>query len=167
MISLSLNPLPRRCPVSDSHPGGANPTPKRSASAREKPPLAEEAPPLLRARGQQPLGVELRRGLVRVDQPLPLALLVARDVAALLVAQLDPRAPGEALHRLDEAQVLDLLHERDDVAALGATEAVEQAARGGDVEGRGLLVVEGAQALQGAAAGVAELEVLPHHVGDG
>ena len=37
----------------------------------------------------QLLGVELGRGLVRLQQPPALALLLARDVAALLVAQLD------------------------------------------------------------------------------
>src|SRR5690606_14978910 len=67
---------------------------------------------------------------------------------------------GEALDGLGEGEVVDLHHERDGVAALLAAEAVEEALGGADLEGRRLLVVEGAQPLEVAAAGVAQLEVL-------
>jgi hypothetical protein len=55
--------------------------------------------------------------------------------------------------------VVDLHHERDGVAALLAAEAVEETLAGADLEGRRLLVVEGAQALEVAAARVLELQV--------
>jgi hypothetical protein len=45
-------------------------------------------------------------------------------------------AVGEHLDRLDEADVLDLLQERVDVAALAASEAVEVAVVGPHVERR-------------------------------
>src|SRR5690606_18992450 len=92
--------------------------------------------------------------------------LVAGDVAALLVAELDARCPRQVLDGFDEAQVFDLLDEGDDVAAFPAAEAVPEVACGGDVERGGLLVVERAQAFEGAAAGVAQLEVFADHVGD-
>src|SRR5580698_2864695 len=94
-------------------------------------------------------------------------MVASGDAPALLVTQLDPGPGREPLHGLGEAQVLDPLHELDDVAALGAGEAVPEPAGRGDVEREGLLVVEGAQAFQRAAAGVAQLEVLPHHLVDG
>ena len=58
---------------------------------------------------------------------------------------------GELLDGLDEADVLDLLQEAIDVAALAAAEAVEMPVVGPDVEGRRLLVVERAQALERVA----------------
>src|SRR5690606_5282826 len=81
-------------------------------------------------------------------------------VPALLVAQGDAGLGGEALDGLGEGEVVDLHHERDGVAALLAAEAVEEALGGADLEGGRLLVVEGAQPLEVAAAGVAQLEVL-------
>ena len=65
-----------------------------------------------------------------------------------------------------EVEVLDVLDEPDHVAAGLAAEAVEQPARRGDVERRRLLVVERAQALEVAAAGVAQLDVLADDVVD-
>src|SRR5499425_2402107 len=88
-------------------------------------------------------------------------------MAALLIGQLDAGPGGEALDGLGEGEVVDLLHEPDDVAAVRAGEAVPQATGRGHVEGRGLLVVERAQPLERAAAGVAELEVFTDHIGDG
>ena len=94
------------------------------------------------------------------QQPAALALLLAGDVAALLVPELDIGPGREPLDRLGEREVVDLLHELDHVPAVRAGEAVPQAAGRGDVEGRRLLVVERAQALERAAARVAKLEVL-------
>ena len=88
-----------------------------------------------------------------LDQPGALALLPVDGGAAVVVAQLDAGAVGELLDRLGEGQVVDLLQEGDDVAALAAAEAVVHAPAGGDVEAGRALVVEGAQALEGAAAG--------------
>ncbi len=105
-------------------------------------------------------GVELLRHPVGLDQPTaggPLGTVVA-DVA-ILAAQLDAVLVGEALDRLDEAEPVDLHQEREDVAALLAAEAVPELAGRGHVERRRLLVVEGAEALLGAAAGVAQRDV--------
>ena len=70
-----------------------------------------------------------------------------------------PDPVGQPLDGLGEGQVVDLLLERDDVAALAAAEAVEEPAGRRHLEARGLLVVEGAQALQRPAAGVAQGDV--------
>src|SRR5206468_1781232 len=72
----------------------------------------------------QPFGIKFGGGPVRVGQPFPLALFLARDVTALLVAQLDAGPRGQPLDRLDEAEPVDLLHELDDIAAFGAAETV-------------------------------------------
>ena len=87
--------------------------------------------------------VPLHGGGHRLDQMCP-SLSIARGGRAV-VAQLDARAPGEALDRLREVEVLDLAHERDDIAAGLATEAVVEALLGVDGERRGLLGVERAQ----------------------
>ena len=62
--------------------------------------------------------------------------------------------------------MLDVLDELDDVAAGLAAEAVEQPPGRGDVERRGLLVVERAEALEVAAAGVPQRDVLADDVVD-
>ncbi len=124
--------------------------------------LGEERPADLGLGALQGTDVELGGGLVGLDQPDAFAALVGGVVAALLVAQGDARLGGEALDRLREGEVVDLHHEGDRVAALLAAEAVEQALGGADLEGGGLLVVEGAEALEIAAARVAQLEVLGH-----
>ena len=72
----------------------------------------------------QPFGIKFGGGPVRVDQPAPLALFLTWDVAALLVAEVDAGPAGQPLDGLDEAELVDLLHELDRVAALGAAEAV-------------------------------------------
>src|SRR5262249_46751569 len=76
--------------------------------------------------------------------PLPLALLLGR---CLLVLELDAEAPGEQLDRPHEVDVLDLLDERDRVAALAAAEALERAPRRRDGEARRSLLVEGTEPL--------------------
>ncbi len=147
--------------------GGRVPHPEVLRVGQREPALGQERPAGGGGRAVQPLGVELRRHLVRLQQPAALAVLPARHLAALLVPQVDAAPGGEPLHGLHERQVVDLLHELDDVAALGAGEAVPEAAGRGDVERRGLLVVEGAQSLERAATGVAQLEILPDHLVDG
>ena len=102
-----------------------------------------------------------------LDQPRALAqTLTAARWAALLVAELHAELGGEALDRLGEGEVLDLLHEGDDVAALSATETVPGSHDGPDVEGRALLVVERAQPLQRAGSGGAQGHVLAHDILD-
>ena len=118
-------------------------------------------------RGLQRLGVErLRRG-VGGDQPAA-AAAVALHVGGRRAGVGDrvADAVGEHLDRLDEADVLDLLQERVDVAALAAAEAVEVPVVGPDVERRRLLVVERAQALQRIGAGPTQLDVVADDVLD-
>ena len=161
-----LKPRPRRCWVSVSQSRGAKPTPKCSAAAWSKPRSARNCRPTCGGRRGQLLGVELGRHPVGLDQLLPLPLLSCRPGAALLVAELHAEPVGEALDRLGEGQVVDLHDEGDDVAADLAAEAVEGAHARADREGRRLLVVEGAEALEVAAAGRPERDHLADHVGD-
>lgn len=122
--------------------------------------LGEELASDLGLGAVQLLDVELGGRLVRLDQPDPLTALVGGVVPALLVPQGDAGLGGEPLDDLRERQVVDLLHEGDRVAALLAAEAVEETLARADLEGGGLLVVEGAQALEVSTARVAQLEVL-------
>src|SRR5690606_13844374 len=87
--------------------------------------------------------------------------LLARALraAGVLVAELDPDAVGEVLDGLDEREPVDLLDERDDVAALAAPEAVPAPDAGAHVERRRALVVERAQALERADARRLERDV--------
>jgi hypothetical protein len=124
-------------------------------------PLTEELPRRQRLRGAERVGVELLGDLVRLDQAGPLRTPGAlRSGVTFLAAQRDPGLVGEPLDRLGEAEAVDLLQDGDDVAALRAPEAVEELALRVDVERRGLLVVEGAQALQRAAPGGPEGDVV-------
>ena len=86
--------------------------------------------------GGELLGVVLRRYPVRLNQASPLPLLRARSRAALLVVQFVVRPRRQPLDRLGERELVDLLHEADDVATFAATEAVPEAARRRDVERR-------------------------------
>ena len=113
--------------------------------------LGEERAALVGLGRGQLLLVELFGDAVGVQEALALArFLGAHARPALLVVESDPGLRRQHLDRLGEGQVVDLLHEGDDVAALTASEAVEHAQVGSHVEGGGAFVVEGAQALQGA-----------------
>ena len=130
--------------------------------------LVQELPGHQRVGGGELPGVELLRHPVGLDQPAaggPLGPLVA-DVT-VLAPQLHAVLVGEALDRLHEADPVDLHQEREDVAAFLAAEAVEELAGRGDMERRRLLVVEGAEPLLGAAAGVAQRHVGGDDVVDG
>lgn len=122
--------------------------------------LGEELAADLGLGAVQLLDVELGGRLVCLDQPDPLTALVGGVVPALLVPQGDAGLGGEPLDHLGELEVVDLHHEGDRVAALLAPEAVEETLARTDLEGGGLLVVEGAQALEVSTARVAQLEVL-------
>ena len=86
--------------------------------------------------------------------------------ATLLVVQLDVGMGGQSLDRVHESEVVDPLHERDHVAVLTAAEAVEDTFGRRDAERRGLLIVERAQALEVAATGIAQLQVLADDLRD-
>ena len=65
----------------------------------------------------------------------------------LALLDLNPALRRQLAHRLDEGEPLHLLDELDGVARLPAAEAVVEALRLVDVEGRSLLVVEGTARL--------------------
>ncbi|SHW87634.1 Uncharacterised protein [Mycobacteroides abscessus subsp. abscessus] len=115
----------------------------------------------------QRLGVELLRGGVRGEQPAAAALVPLHIGGRRpLVADGVVQPVGEQFDGFDEGDVLDLLHERVDVAALGAAEAVEQPMVGPHMERRRLLVVERAQALERVGTRAPQLHVLADDVLD-
>src|SRR5262249_13315755 len=57
---------------------------------------------------QHSFAVKILSLLMRLDQPAAMARLLARHVPALLVAELEARAGGQALDRLAELEGLDL-----------------------------------------------------------
>ena len=92
-------------------------------------------------------GEELLGGGVRLEDAFALSRRLAGSLTVVGDPQGDPGAVREGLHGLGETEVLLALQEGDDVTALSAPEAVEEATRRGDGETRGLLVVERAQPL--------------------
>ena len=117
--------------------------------------------------GLQGRGVELLGGGVGGQQPAAaaaVALHVGRRRTGVGDGVADP--VGQQLDGLDEADVLDLLEERVDVAALAAAEAVEMAVVGPHMERRRLLVVERAQPLQRIRPGAPQLHVVADDVLD-
>jgi hypothetical protein len=129
--------------------------------------IGEELAPGHRVGGGELLDVVGGRDLVRLDQPGTEVGVTAWDRgAALGVPQLDAVLVGEPLDGVGETEALDLLQEADHVAAFAAAEAEEDISSRGDMEGRRLLVVEGAQALLGAAARVAQGDVGRDHLVD-
>jgi hypothetical protein len=131
-----------------------------------EPAPGQELPCRLRLRAGQLLGVEGCRERVRLDEPGPLPGRPVRTRTAVGVAELDAGPAGQALHRLAEGQVLDPLDEPDHVPAGRAAEAVEQPAGWRHRQRRGLFVMERADPLEIAAAGIAQLDVLADHLGD-
>src|SRR5581483_3268819 len=105
-------------------------------------------------------------GLVRVDQALALTGRFDGRRATFDAAQRDPGPLRQALDRLHKAQMVDLLHEVDDVAALTTAVAEIHVAGLRDGERRRLLIVERAQALEVAAAGRLERDLLGRDVDD-
>ena len=133
-------------------PGGRGvANPKVRAHRLAESPVREELASRVRLGAGQLSLIELLGHAVGVQQALALArLLGAHPRPALLVVEGDAGFGREHLHGLREGKVVDLLHEGNDVPALPAPEAVEHAQVGTHVEGGGPLVVEGAQALEGA-----------------
>ena len=91
--------------------------------------LVQEPPGDHGVGGAELVGVELLGDPVRLDQAAALRPRrpVVADLAAVLVAQLDAVLVGQPLDGLAEGQAVDLHQEGDDVAALAAAEAVEEA----------------------------------------
>src|SRR5579883_251213 len=77
----------------------------------------------------------------------------------------EPRFGGELLDRLAEAEPAALHDEADDVAMRAAAEAMEEALVLDDVEGGRLLLVEGAEADEVAAA-LRQPDPTPDHLGE-
>src|SRR5258708_10020757 len=130
-------------------------------------PGGKELPAGAGSSGQELLRIKLCSGPVRLDQPAPPGLLLAGNLAALLVTKLDPGPGCQALNGLGEPESVDLADEGDNVATLGAGEAVPQAAGRGHMERRRLLLVERAESLERAAARSAQLQVFPDYFRDG
>ena len=124
---------------------------------------ADQAP-LFGQHGKHEIGVRLGQ-VEEFLHAVAQADAVART-AALLVAQLHAELAGESLDGLGEGQVIELLHEGDDVATLAAAEAVVGTDRLAHGEARRLLVVEGAQPLHRADARRAQGDVLTDDIGD-
>ncbi len=119
-------------------------------------------------------GLGLRRRQLR-DEEILCRLIGSQDARAhpvvaglptILVMQLVPDAGRHPLDRLGERDVVHLLQEREDVAALAAAEAVVETHLGPHVEAGAALLVEGAEALHRPDAGVLQRDVLAHDVGD-
>ena len=124
--------------------------------------LGEEPAPHFRLGRVELFAVVLLGDRMRVEQAATGAEVgaIALPVLGVLVVQLHAVAAREHLDGLDEAEVVDLLDEGDDVPALAAAEAVPVAQLRADVEGGGLLVVEGAQPLHGTDPAGAQRDVL-------
>ena len=99
-------------------------------------------------------------------QPRALALLAIGRGSGFFVAQLHTGSMRQLFYRFSKTEVVHLDDERNDIAALATTKAVPVAARGVDVEGRALLIVEGAQALQAGSPSTLESYVFAHNLID-
>ena len=89
-----------------------------------------------------------------------------RGRSPVLVVKREADAAGEAFDRLGEGHVVHLGEEGVHVAGLAAPEAVVEARLRPDVEARAALVVERAEPLHGADAGILERHPLADDVGD-
>ena len=125
-----------------------------------------QAEPLDRLRSDIPLievaggsagrGAQLRAEvrvceLVNVTQSLPFRVLGPVALRVVRFGDGQSEALGQGLHGLWKAELLVELDELQDVAAGRAAEAVEEALLAVDVEARGLLAMERAQALERAS----------------
>ena len=116
-----------------------------------------------RLRGLQLLAVELVCGLIRGDEALARAgLLIARARGTTLVINVVADFLRYRFHCLREGNLLHFHQEAKDIAALAGGKAVIVTALRAHVKGRGLFVLEGAQALERIVSGGLELNVLAH-----
>ena len=110
---------------------------------------------------------KLAGALVNFDQPhahAGLALLLGRGVAHLRQRNLE--FLGDQANCFRKADVLNLLHETEDVARCSATEAVKELSRGVHRKRRRFFLVKGAQALEVLRSAFAQGHVLAHNADD-
>src|SRR5262245_26082634 len=134
---------PNHCPAPGAYHRPQPPAPARLAV---QPALAEVGTGVFGQVGavEQALVEEPGRPAHHVEQVGP-----ARPLVGLAGRfQHDPGPPGEQFQRLDEADLLELLDEAEDVADLAARPAAVTLPAGIDVERRPAVVVERAQALE-------------------
>ena len=110
----------------------------------------EEVPPGLGLWGLQGFNEELGRDPVGLDKPPSATPGGLRTFAPRFVPEGNPSPASKVLDGLGERQSVGLHEEGDDVAPLAAPETVPTTDAWPHVEGGGLLVVEGAEALEGA-----------------
>jgi len=103
---------------------------------------------------------------VCIDKSGANSLLAVDRGASLDVPKLNACLVRELLDRLCEGQVIDPLHEVDDIATFTAAEAVPHASTGGYVKTRGSLVVEGTQPLKASTASRLQGDVFADHIVD-
>ncbi len=114
--------------------------------------------------GRQLRDEELFRGLVRRQDAR--AHAVVGRLAAILIVKFVADARRHALDGLGECDVVHLLQECEDIAALTATEAVVKADLRAHVKARAALLMERAEPLHRADARILECDVVPNDVGD-
>src|SRR5690625_2158365 len=91
-------------------------------------PINQEPAANFRLRARQLLGIKLNGNLVGLKEALATTRLFAgARRAAFFISQLQPEAAREVFHRFHERQVIHLMDETDDVAALTAAKTVPQA----------------------------------------
>ena len=111
------------------------------------------------------LGTPGRVRLHEVERGVTASAARLLGAGVVLVLQRDPGALGEAGERLDEGDVLVVLDEAEDVAALVAAEAMEDLLRGVHVEARRLLLMERAERDE-VGAGALERQVSADDIDD-
>ena len=162
MSSSSVNPCALSAVPSASNDLGAKPMPNRSAAAWSNPRCPRKSRPICARRRRELLAEERLGRRVRRQQPRAVAVIAC--LTAVFVVQLEADAGGHALHRLLEGDVIHLLQEGEDVAALAASEAVVEPDLGPDVEARRALFVERAETLERADAGALQGDVVAHDI---
>ena len=111
--------------------------------------------------------VEILCHVVGIQEALTLPrFFLAYPPAAFFIVQRDRVTLGEHLDGFNEAHMVDLLDEADNVSTLTTSEAVPQADYGAHVKRRGLLIVERAQALQCAYTRTLQGDVFAYHLFD-
>src|SRR5581483_12325396 len=90
-----------------------------------------------------------------------LGLLRFRRAAESDLGQSDAHLLGDCTHGLGEGDVLDFLHEGEDVAGDSAPEAMKELAGGVNRKRGSFLVMEGAEPRVVLRAGFPELDVVP------
>ena len=126
-------------------------------------PAEEVLPGRCPRRRPQRSGEVLRRRLHEAEHRLALLAVGAGLEASL--GHGHPKASGERLQRLRKARALAQHQELEDVAPFAAAEAVEDRGLLPHVEGRGLLLVEGAQPFP-RGAHLLEHDVVGDHLHD-